>query len=44
MDLQQEVYLLMGKPKLWRRPRNLLLWLILCALALVLLLLAEETA
>jgi len=44
MNLQQEVCLLMGRPKPWRKPRSLLLYLILCALAIVLLLLHEETA
>jgi len=44
MNLQQEVCLLMGKPRPRLKPRSLLLYLILCALAIVLLLLHEETA
>jgi len=44
MNLQQAICLRMGNPKPWRdprNPRNLLRYLILCALAIVLVMLAE---
>ncbi len=34
----------MGNPKPWRNPRNMLLHLILCALAIVFLLLLDDNA
>lgn len=44
MNLQQEVCLLMGRPKQPRTIRSLLLYLAALALAAVLLLLVEESA
>ncbi len=44
MNLQQEVCLLMGRPKQPRNIRSLLLYLAALALAAVMLLLVEESA
>lgn len=44
MNLQQEVCLLMGRPKQPRSIRSLLLYLVALALAAVLMLLVEESA
>ena len=44
MNLQQEVCLLMGRPKQPRTIRSLLLYLVALALAAVLMLLVEESA
>jgi hypothetical protein len=41
MNLQQEVCLLIGRAKPWRRPRNMALYIVACALTIVLALLAE---
>ena len=44
MNLQQEVCLLMGRPKQPRTIRSILLYLVALALAAVLMLLVEESA